>query len=521
MHFLSANKKVLIWGVGALALVFGVYYFFFRSSGQVEQTMVVQPSEFLQQVSVSGKVVAAQDVALGFSQSGRVSYVRDSVGDQVSAGTVLAEIENGDARAAVAQKEAALAVQQAKLQSLKDGTRPENLAVAQASVDGAVSALAQANQSVVNAITDAYAKSDDAVHNKVDHFISNPTTPGPTLAFNTSNSQLATTLLSGRTTIEGVLNAWQSDNSALSGSSASADILAAAGKAQTNLSSVATLLATASAVLSQAVASQSVNQSQIQSYASDITTARTTTNTAIATLNAALTAQKSAVANLDSANKNLKLLQAGTSQSDIDAQQAQVASAQADLENAQAQLSKFLITAPFSGIITTVDAKVGQIVSPNTPEVSMIGTGAFQIESYVPEINIALLKVGNPASTTLDAYGTDVVFDASVVSIDPAETVQNGVSTYRAVLQFTNQDPRIKSGMTANVVITSQKKSGVLSVPQGLVVDKDGTKYLRIKQGSGVVEVPVMLGGVSSSGQVEVLSGLHAGDVVLTTPLAP
>jgi len=518
MKRISLDTKTLLWGAGALAAVFLVYWFFIRSSGAVEQTVVVQPGDFLQQVSVSGKVVAAQDVALGFSQSGRVSYVRAVVGNTVPEGTVIAEIENGDARAAVAQKQAALESQQAKLQSLQNGTRPENLAVAQASVDGATSALAQANQSVINAILDAYAKSDDAVHNKVDQFINNPNTPTLSLGFSTSDTQLASSLLSGRTAVGSVLSAWQSANLSITTETNGESIVAAATKAQNNLSQVSGLLATAGAALNQAVSSQIASQSAIQGYISNVTTARTTINTAISTLNSAVTAQTSAMASLNSANKNFKLLQAGTSQTDIDAQAALVAGAEADLQSAQALLDKTRIVAPFSGVITKVDAKVGQIVSPNTPEVSMIGSGAFQIESYVPEINVALLSVGNPASVTLDAYGTDVVFDATVVSIDPAETIKNGVSTYRAVLQFKNQDPRIKSGMTANVVITSQKKTGVISVPQGLIIDKDGKKFLRVKRGGAIVEVGVVLGSVSSLGQVEVRSGLNPGDTILTTP---
>ena len=146
----------------------------------------------------------------------------------------------------------------------------------------------------------------------------------------------------------------------------------------------------------------------------------------------------------------------------------------------------------------------------------MISTGAFQIESYVPEINIALVAVGDKASVTLDAYG-DKKFSASVVSVDPAETVRDGVSTYRAMLQFDAQDPLIKSGMTANVAIVTDVKERVLSVPQGLVVYRDGKTFVRVLVGKSIVEREVALGGVSSLGEAEVLSGLNQGDTIITT----
>ena len=147
----------------------------------------------------------------------------------------------------------------------------------------------------------------------------------------------------------------------------------------------------------------------------------------------------------------------------------------------------------------------------------MISAGAFQIESYVPEVNISLIRTGNQAAVTLDAYGADTLFDARVVSIDPASTVRDGVSTYRIVLEFSKADSRVKSGMTANVSITTETKPSVLSVPQGLVIRRDGSMFVRVVVDKEIQEHAVTLGAVSSVGEVEILSGLRAGDIVVTT----
>jgi HlyD family secretion protein len=147
--------------------------------------------------------------------------------------------------------------------------------------------------------------------------------------------------------------------------------------------------------------------------------------------------------------------------------------------------------------------------------VSVISANNFQVESYIPEINISFIKVGDPADTTLDAYGSEVIFPAKVVTIDPAETIKDGVSTYRVVLEFNANDDRIKSGMTGNTVITTAKKQNVISVPQGMVTIKDGKKTVSVKKGDSIVEVTVETGSVSSSGNIEILSGLADGDVVI------
>ncbi|HSR89121.1 MAG TPA: efflux RND transporter periplasmic adaptor subunit [Candidatus Udaeobacter sp.] len=503
-------KKFVIYGLVGVVVI-GIAFSVFRKGKAKEETTVVHPADFVQQVSVSGKVVAAQDVDLGFSQGGRISKVYAKVGDVVPAGKLLAEIENGDLRATVLQKQAALETQQAKLESIKQGTRPEELAIAQTTVDNAQSALTQADQVVADAIKDAYTKSDDAIRHKVDQFMTNPSLD-PQLIFLTKNIQTARNVEFERLTIQKILTDWQIDNASIIGNDG---VLVYAEKAQKNLASVSSLLADAGSVLNEATISPTITQTAVSGYIADIAAARTAVNTAIVNLSAAVGAQKNASASLSSAQKNLLLKKAGSTQADIDAQSAQVKAAQADLANAQAQLAKTLIFSPFAGVVTKMEAKVGQIVSLNTTEASMIGNGSFQVESFVPEVNVSLIKVGDPAKVTLDAYGEDVNFSVKIVSIDPAETLQDGVSTYKAVLQFDSQDPRVKSGMTANALITTEKRENVIAVPQKIVVTKDGQKFVKVKEGETVTERKVETGSVSSLGQIEITSGLKDGDVVV------
>ncbi len=492
------NRMQVVWAVILIALLAAGWFFFFRGGGSTDGILVLELKPFVQQVSVSGKVVAAKEVDLGFSQSGRITGVYVSVGNYVSQGTTLAVVENGDQRATLLQREAALENQQAKLAALKAGTRPEEIAVAQSSVT-------RDTQALIDELQDAYRAADGAVHNTLDQFISNPRT-SPSLTFSVVDSNLKTSVESKRLTAESALVAWSGAVFALG---ASADLSQAASLAQSNLSAIASLLSDAGAAINRALTSTQIPQSTLDDYSAAVATARTNINASIS----AVTSAKSA---LDASKKNLALKVAGSTPQDISAQEAQVKSAAADVAAAQAQLSKTFISAPFSGIVTVVDAKAGKIVSPNTPEISMISTGAFQIESYVPEINIALIAVRDKASVTLDAYG-EKIFSASVVSIDPAETVRDGVSTYRAMLQFDAQNPLIKSGMTANVSITTDTKESALAVPQGLVVYRDGKMFVRVLVDKSTVEREVTLGGVSSLGEVEILSGLKEGDTIITT----
>src|SRR3989338_6427832 len=505
------RSKAMLYGA---AVLLGAFIFFFSGRGNGnEQLLTIARGPFVQEVSVSGKVVAAQDVELGFSQSGRVAGVYAKAGDRVRAGASLAELENDDARAGVLQKEAALERERASLALLEEGTRPEEIAVARSEVERDEVALAQARGALVEAVQDGFTTSDDAVRNTLDQFIDTPRT-APQLDFIVNDSQLENKVENARLAMEGTLAAWQ-------GSVATLDVSglpAALPEAQGNLSGVSSLLTDASAALNKAVLTGSVTQAVVDGYKTDVASARSSINAAISSLSAAITAEKNAVSALETSRRSLALKEAGARGSDVAAQEANVKAAEAELANARAPLAKTLVRAPFTGIVTRMDFKTGAIASANVPGAGMVSDGVFQIESFVPEVNIALIEVGDGASVTLDAYGSDAAFSASVISIDPAETVRDGVSTYRSLLLFSGADPRIKPGMTANVRITTDMRDGVIGIPQGIVTEREGKKYVRVKAGDAIAEREVSTGAVSSLGNIEILSGLSEGETVVLSP---
>ncbi len=505
----SLTVKNGAYALIAVALLAAGYLMFTGGEAQ-EETMVAARGTFVQAVSASGKVVPARDVELGFTQGGRISRVNVAVGQRVAAGTTLASTDSSDVRANLSQREAALETEKARLAALQEGPRPEEIAVKEAAVASDRVKLAQANDALVDAMRDAYAEADEAVRVFVYQFVSNPRGTNPQINVTSSASQSTVDLAASVIRIESTLTAWGSAQGSLSGSDA--DIR----QAQESLSEVSKLLALASAVLNQATPSQSITQATIDAYIADVAAARASINSVSSSLTTAITARKNAVSALDASEKNLALTNAGSLQADINAQAARVRAAEADVENVRAQIAKTVIAAPFTGVITRVDAKAGAIASANESLIAMIGADTFQIESYVPEINIAQIAVGNPATIVLDAYGDEVVFDARVVTIDPAETVRDGVATYRVILQFTVQDERIRSGMTANIVITAFEREDVLAIPQGLIIEREGKKYVRIKEGEEtIIEREVTTGAVSSYGTIEILSGVSAGDTLV------
>ncbi len=236
---------------------------------------------------------------------------------------------------------------------------------------------------------------------------------------------------------------------------------------------------------------------------------------------------RSAVQN---AKAQLELKESGTTTEQIDIQkaairqaeaatqiqQAQVSSAQASLNNAYVQLQKTVLKAPLSGAVTKQDAKVGQIVSPSISIVSLMSDSKFEIKTNIPEVDIAKVKIGHKAKITLDAYGSDVVFNATVVSIDPAETVIEGIATYLTTLIFDQTDQRVKPGMTANIDIRTDQRENVIVLPQRSIIDENGKKFVILLRDEEKTEKREVVTGLSASdGTIEIVSGLNEGDKVL------
>ncbi|MFA5932256.1 MAG: efflux RND transporter periplasmic adaptor subunit [Candidatus Paceibacterota bacterium] len=507
------DKKYVIYAIITILIISGI--FVFNNKKDTIEIVAIRHADFVNQVSISGHVIASSDVSLGFSQGGRVSSVRVKVGDTVNAGSVLSSVENGDLQADLAQKEAILEKEQLNLKSLQLGTRSEQIAITESSVLSAQTSFNQARESVINSINDAYTKSDDAIKNKIDQFFNNPSSSNPSIVIFVSDSSLLGSVNQDRIIIGNILNLWKQSIAKIDSSS---DLDRYVLEVGNNMNKLKDFLAEVSLITNNPSASYSNGSSIPSSWKSDTSTARLAIDTSVSNLSGAFTSYKNAQSELTTKQNNLKLEQAGATKEDIDMQIAQMKSAQANVDNARASLQKTLIIAPFSGIITKIDAKVGEVASINAPLVQMMSVGTFQIESFVPEVNIAVIKLNNEAKVTLDAYGSSVLFNAKVVSIDPAETIRDGVSTYKVKLQFNEKDERIKSGMTANVSIITFDKPNVIVVPGGVILDKAGKKFVQVKVGKNIEEREVVIGSVSSLGQAEIVSGLSDGDQVILKP---
>jgi len=290
---------------------------------------------------------------------------------------------------------------------------------------------------------------------------------------------------------------------------------------KTNISAQSTLVGSA---ISAVQTAQHNFEDAVLAYDNAVKTAKNTlTSTQLAGEQKITVAQSKADAGWQSwqvAKTQLDKLKYPARSQDVSLYQAQVRQAEASLELIKKQIEDSIIEAPIDGTIIRVNYEVGEQLSAAKSAMAMLGENNFEIEVDISEADIYKIKVGNAAEITLDSFGDEIKFAGKVLFIEPAETIIQDVTYYKVKVELTDTEEKlanIKSGMTANVIVTTNYKKDVLLAPARAVIEKNGDgKYVRVLVGSQATEKPVETGLRGDEGLVEIISGVKEGETVVT-----
>ena len=219
----------------------------------------------------------------------------------------------------------------------------------------------------------------------------------------------------------------------------------------------------------------------------------------------ALNKYKNALASRDAAeNSNISL----------EITNAKIKQAEAEVARIQADINERVLRSPFDGTVSFIGPQKGEIASSTDIAISLISPESYEIKIQIPEVDLSKIQVSQKTNITLDAYPGEV-FTGSVTSIDPAETIVDGVSVYEASVYFDVQDPKIKSGMTASVDISSGSKENVLRIQKQFIEKDEMGEYVYVYMEEEEVKTYITTGFVGTDGMVEVLSGLMESDILI------
>ena len=210
-----------------------------------------------------------------------------------------------------------------------------------------------------------------------------------------------------------------------------------------------------------------------------------------------------------------------------------VVAAQESVRTAQTNLGYATIVSPIDGTIINKYVAEGQTVAASfsTPELFGVARDLkkMQVLADVDEADIGDVRPGESATFTVDAYPDDT-FQGTVQQVRLGGSTSNNVVTYKVVISTSNADLKLKPGMTANVTIYTQQKSGVLSVPTKALrftPAKETVGKMKIKdisnaknkvwtiEGNNIVAHQVNI-GMSDGTHTQIVSGVKQGQKVIT-----
>lgn len=211
----------------------------------------------------------------------------------------------------------------------------------------------------------------------------------------------------------------------------------------------------------------------------------------------------------------------------------QVASSKENVQKAQTNLSYATITSPIDGTVISKSVEEGQTVAAsfNTPELFTIAKDLtnMQVVANVDEADIGGVKEGDRVTFTVDAYQDDT-FEGTVKQVRLEATTTNNVVTYEVVISAPNTDLKLKPGLTANVTIYTQERSGVLAVANKAlrftptketvgkdmkIVDCKGKNKVWTLSDKTLTAHPVTIGQTDGV-HTEIIKGIRKGQKIVT-----
>ncbi len=546
-------KKVIIIAVVILVIGAGVGYYIKKSAKSPYELATVQRGDIAQEVFASGKVEASTGIELHFKNSGKLISLKAKVGKEVKAGVLLAKQDTAVLDAQLAEMQAGIEVQKAKLDQLKAGASPEDIKVYATAVANAQDNLNKVNTNLANTeassatiLSNAYVTARLTMQGNIvamsttltdidnilgiDNDLANSAFKDylGILKVNTKTNAINAYVLAKQSKL---VTETQINNLTDSGDSAAVD--AAITQTKAALNQVADALLKTKILLDNSLTGLGFPLSDLNTKKSIIDTDRTTLNNGLTALetneNGLNTIKLTNQTNIDLARTNvgsaegalktardqLALKKAPPRSPDVVLYEAQIKQAKAQMQQVQAQIQDTEIIAPISGIITATNGNVGETIDPNTIVVSMISNGALQVKVNLSEDNVAGVQVGQPVRITADALSNE--WQGTVTEVDPAGTVINGSVYYKTTITFNESNEQVKPGMTSDVWIKTGSATSTLVVPASAIQKNGSANFVQIYTNGKITDQNVTTGLKSQNGMIEIVSGLSGGEQVVTS----
>ncbi|HPN36146.1 MAG TPA: efflux RND transporter periplasmic adaptor subunit [bacterium] len=202
------------------------------------------------------------------------------------------------------------------------------------------------------------------------------------------------------------------------------------------------------------------------------------------------------------------------SQEEYEAALNRLNTAKADVQLIQAQIDKARIQAPFDGVIGLRSVSEGAYLNAGSRIATLVSINPVKIDFAVPERYQSLLSKEQPV--LFRVQGESEEYSGRIYAVEPQ--IDTDIRSVRCRALCPNPDGRIKPGAFAQVRITLQKLEDALMIPsESLIPDAQNQSVFVVRNGRAFDKTVVI--GLRTADKVQIVSGLAAGDTVMTTGL--
>ncbi len=201
------------------------------------------------------------------------------------------------------------------------------------------------------------------------------------------------------------------------------------------------------------------------------------------------------------------------SQQALDEARSNHARSAAKQKEDEAKLAKTEMRASFPGVAGLRQVSEGQYVAAGTDIARLEKIDQLKVDFRIPESFIGKLRHGQPIKVLLDAY-PDEAFSGAVFAIEPAVDEQTRTVVLRA--RVTNAGLKLRPGMFTRVQVQIGVREKAIWIPEAAIVPRGQDSFVFRVNGDTKVDLVRVNTGARKVGEVEILKGLAAGDVVVT-----
>lgn len=395
------------------------------------------------ELSLVGSVSSVSEVKLESEVSGRITQVPVTLGQNVSAGTVIASVENSAEYAAVLQAE---------------GSYEAALAAAAKSdigVEDAESDLTSAKQTAISANRSAVTTSNSVILNTLDTFFTNPRQPVPGLRISVSGGSQVN---DERYRFNEMMDAWQKEVSAMSTQDTSSSLINDLDDAVERVTRIGTMVET----FIEALPKHTPDERYTEAVKAEL---QVSLSTAKSSLDSVLSSLKSAKNGLTVAEQSLSSAEISGTNSGVSAANASVKQALGSLRAAQANYNKTIIRTPISGTLNSLSVKAGDYIAPRTFVANVANNNASIIKTFISDSDRSRITLGQEVIINGNASGT---VTAIAPGVDPV--------TKKAQVEIQSDSTSLVNGATVRISIPGLSESEVVEDDSPIVIPVSALK---------------------------------------------